>query len=308
VTIHRSSGWPGFDAGCDPSTDDQVEDFIIMRALEPEVVDVLWRSIEPLLPAPRDEHPLGCHRRRVPDRLCFRGILIRLVTGASWVDIEAILDHRVSDTTLRARRDEWIGAGVFDQLKAEALAGFDRIVGLELDDVALDGSLHKAPYGGEGTGPNPTDRGKLGWKWSVASDRHGIPIGWVIDGANRNDVRLLEPTLDAVADAGLLSEVGTLHLDRGYDSGAVRRRLSAAGITDFDIQLRGTKVPGVKKQPVRLGLRWIVEATNSWWSNYGQLRRNTDRRRRHRHAALCLATTVLIVGRLLDWRNRWSLE
>jgi hypothetical protein len=42
----------------------------------------------------------------VPDRLCFRGIPIRLGTGASWVDIEAILDHQVSDTTLRARRDE----------------------------------------------------------------------------------------------------------------------------------------------------------------------------------------------------------
>ncbi|MGH8950459.1 MAG: hypothetical protein ACRDX9_03450 [Acidimicrobiia bacterium] len=73
------------------------------------------------------------------DRLCFRGILIRLVTGASWVDVEAILDHQVSDTTLRGRRDEWIDAGVFDALKTEALAAFDRIVGLDLDDVALDG-------------------------------------------------------------------------------------------------------------------------------------------------------------------------
>ena len=33
---------------------------------------------------------------------------------------------------------------------------------------------------------------------------------------------------------------------------------------------------------------------------------NTDRKNRHRHAALCLATLILIVGRLLDWRNRWS--
>jgi hypothetical protein len=36
-----------------------------------------------------------------------------------------------------------------------------------------------------------------------------------------------------------------------------------------------------------------AEATNTWWSNYGQLRRNTDRRARHRHAELCLATTIL---------------
>ncbi len=277
-----------------------------MRALDPEVVDVIWRTVEPLLPARNSSHPLGCHRRRIPDRLCFRGILIRLVTGSSWVDIEAILDHQVSDTTLRDRRDEWIGAGVFDALKTEAIAAFDRIIGLDLDDVALDGSLHKAPYGGEGTGPNPTDRAKLGWKWSVASERHGIPIGWVIDSANRNDVRLLEPTIDDIKATGLFDDIRTLHLDRGYDSRAVRQRLTDMGVTDFDIQLRGTKVPGVKKQPTRLGLRWIVEATNSWWSNYGQLRRNTDRRNKHRHAALCLATTVLIIGRLLDHRDRWT--
>ncbi len=95
-----------------------------------------------------------------------------------------------------------------------------------------------------------------------------------------------------------------MHLDRGYDYPVVRDRLGALGLHDLNIQRRGTKVPG-KKQPMNLGLRWIVEATNSWWSNYGQLRR-TDRRKRHRHAALCLATTVMIVGRLLDYRDRWS--
>jgi len=165
--------------------------------------------------------------------------------------------------------------------------------------------LHKAPYGGEGTGPNPTDRAKLGWKWSVASERHGVPIGWAIDGANRNDIRMLEPTLNAIAANGLLEEIDTLHLDCGYNYPIVRQRLSGYGLDDLDIQRRNTTGAPIK-HPMRLGLRWIVEATHSWWSNYGQLRRNTDRRSRHRHAALCLATTVLIVARLIDWRNRWS--
>ena len=276
-----------------------------MRALETDVVDAVWAAVEPLLPTSVDEHPLGCHRRRVPDRLCFRGMLIRLTTGSSWVDVEAILDHQVSDTTLRARRDEWIAAGVFEALKDEALAAFDRIIGLDLSEVSVDGSLHKAPYGGEGTGPNPTDRGKLGWKWSVGSERHGVPIGWVIDGANRNDIRMLIPTIEAIAATGLLVDIDTLHLDRGYDYPVVREWLGAFGLDDLNVQRRGTKEPG-RKQPVRLGLRWIVEATNSWWSNYGQLRRSTDRRRRHRHAALCLATTILIVGKLIAWRDRWS--
>ena len=34
--------------------------------------------------------------------------------------------------------------------------------------------------------------------------------------------------------------------------------------------------------------------------------RSADRRIRDRHAALQLATVVLIVGRLFDYRNRWS--
>jgi hypothetical protein len=42
-----------------------------MRALEREVVEVIWQTVEPLLPVPVDGHPLGCHRPRVPDRLCF---------------------------------------------------------------------------------------------------------------------------------------------------------------------------------------------------------------------------------------------
>ena len=101
----------------------------------------------------------------------------------------------------------------------------------------------------------------------MAAERHGVPIGWAIDGANRNDVRMLVPTIDAVAEAGLLVDIDTLHLDRGYDYPVVRGRLAVYGLDSLSIQRRGTKEPG-KSQPVRLGLRWIVEATNSWWSNY----------------------------------------
>src|SRR5665811_1863734 len=147
--------------------------------------------------------------------------------GCSW-DVAARL-CLASETTLRGRRTEWLKAGVFDKLVEEAIAGYDKIIGLDLSEVAVDGSLHKAPCGGEGTGPNPTDRAKIGWKWSVATDLFGIPIGWVTDGANRNDSVLLEPTLQAVADRGLLADVETLHLDKGYDSFLTTQAATAWG-------------------------------------------------------------------------------
>jgi transposase len=203
-------------------------------------------------------------------------MLVRLVTGCSFEDAERLCGNKVSDTTVRNRRDEWIAAGVFDAIAAEALAAFDKIIGLDLSDVSLDGSLHKAPGGGEGTGKNPTDRSKLGWKWSILVDAKGIPIGWVADGANRNDSVLLAPTLDDAATRGLLADVETIWLDRGYDSEATRQRLAERALDDAVIarkRKRGSKAPKTN-QP--MGLRWPVERTNSWLSNFGGLRRNTD--------------------------------
>jgi transposase len=164
-----------------------------MRALDPEVFDVIWSAVEALVPVPVDCHPLGCHRPRASDRACFMVIYVRLVTGCSWEDSERLCGAEVSDTTARARRDEWIGAGVFEAIAAEAIAGFDKIVGLDLADVGVDGSAHKAPMGGEGTGKSPVDRGKLGWRWSIATDAVGIPIGWTVAGANIHDDLLLSP-------------------------------------------------------------------------------------------------------------------
>lgn len=99
-----------------------------MRATDPEVVDTVWAAIEPLLPIPAETHPLGCHRPRLPDRDCFEVILMRLVTGSSWEDCERFCGNKVSDTTARARRDEWEHAGVFAAISDEAIRSYDKIL------------------------------------------------------------------------------------------------------------------------------------------------------------------------------------
>lgn len=289
-----------------------------MLALYPRVVDAVWVAVSALIPPHRSRvHPLGCHRPRIADRVCFEGILIRLVTGCSW-DVAGRLS-RTSESTLRRRRDEWIAAGVFARLVEEALAGYDRIIGLELDDVALDASQHKAPAGGEGTGPNFTDRAKLGWKWSLVTDFGGIPIGWSIAGAERNDAKLVAATLASVAERGLLHDVDCIHFDRGYDYEFVRDECARYGITS-DIPKRRRRArtgEGLtrggrrhNKQPPRRPFsvkahRWQIERTNSWLTNFGQLRRNTDRCNDHRLAALELAIVLIITIKLVKWARRY---
>jgi transposase len=233
-------------------------------------------------------------------------MVVRLATGCSWEDAERLTGHKVSDTTARARRDEWIAAGVIDDLSEEALSGYDKLIGLDLTDVAVDGSLHKSPAGGEGTGKNPTDRAKLGWKWSVLTDQKGIPFGWAVDGANRNDSVMLEPTLDDAAERGLLADIETIWLDRGYDSDLTRKRLADRLLDDAVIAKKRKRGEAKGKNPQPMGMRWPVERTNAWLAAYGQLRRNTDRKTVHRLAQFALAVVFLLTGKLIDWRNRWS--
>ena len=271
------------------------------------MIEAVWQAAHPRLPAPPvDDHPLGCHRPRIADKVCFTGLVYRLALGCSWVDAGRLVG--TSATTLRRRRDEWVAAGIFQLLADEAIAGYDRIRGLDLSETCVDGSQAKAPCGGDGTGPNPTDRSKLGWKWSIATEADGVPIGWAADGANRHDIILLAPTLDTVEARGLTVDIDTIHLDRGYDANTVRNDLAGRGIDDAIIarRRRPTDPKPAGRQPLRLGLRWAVERTNSWLSNFGQLRRNTDRRAVHRLAQLALAITIIITAKLIDWHDRWN--
>ena len=277
----------------------------MMRAFELEVRDAVWQAVQGLIGDRSVLSPRG--RPRVPDFACFTGIYLRLVTGLSWTTIEWMLTFmglRVSDTTLRARRDEWIQAGVFDQIVTQAWAGYDRVVGFDLDRVALDGSNHLAPGGGPGTGVMPMAKGRLGYKWSIAVDTTGVPLAWVLDAANRHDYAMLEPTLELLHNSGIAANMNMLCLDRGYGYNDVFERCAKVGITNVDVKMR--RKPGEGPLPlIGLGHRWIVEAANSWLSNYGQLRRSTDRKQPARTAAFNLAITILLTTRLIDWRNTW---
>jgi hypothetical protein len=109
-----------------------------------------------------------------------------------------------SPTTLRRRRDEWINVGVAEQLHLAVLAAYDRMHGLELEHLAVDGCATKAPCGGQTAGPSAVDRRTQGLKRSIAVEADGIPLGAVLAPANRRDDGLLAATLDALGVVGPL--------------------------------------------------------------------------------------------------------
>jgi len=186
------------------------------------LLEPLWDQFAALVPARPvydPAHPLGCHRRRIPSRIVFEKLLQVLRFGCPY---EAIADSACSATTIRARRDEWIKAGIFARLKQIALEAYDRIVGLLLDQIAIDGCITKAPGGGQCAGRSPVDRGKQGMKRSLMVDGYGIPLDRVLAAASRHDSPLLAPTLDKLGDLGLLPDDIRVHLDAGYDSQVTR--------------------------------------------------------------------------------------
>jgi transposase len=221
----------------------------LVPALPSSVLEPLWVQIAALLPDRQVHHPLGCHRRRIPDRLVFDKLIQVLVFGCGY---RCIADATCSATTLR-RRDEWISAGVAEQLRLLVLAAYDRLFGLELEQLAVDSCTTKAPCGSQVAGPSSVDRRKQGLKRSTVTEAGGIPLGAVPAPANHRDDRLLAVTLDSLIRVEPLPAQPLVHLDAGYDYQPCRQVLADRGMVD-QIATRG--IPA----PVQAGRRWVIEA------------------------------------------------
>jgi hypothetical protein len=268
-------------------------------ALPSSVIEPIWDQFAALLPARADAHPLGCHRPRVADRVVFDKLVQVLVFGCAY---HRIADASVSATTLRRRRDEWIAAGAMEALRGLALAAYDRMIGLALDDVIVDGCITKAPCGGEVAGRSPVDRGKRGLKRSTVVDANGIPLGAVAAPASRHDAPLLEPTLEALGGLGPLPPGTAVHLDRGYDSDRTRERLADRGLVGA-IARRG------QPAPIAASARWPVERTNAWTNAHKKLVWCTERRGDVIAFWLAFSAVIVIVRRIVraGWvRYRWD--
>ncbi len=154
----------------------------------------------------------------------------------------------------------------------------------------------RSEVGGK-TGPNPTDRRRLGSKHHVLTDARGIPWAALVTGAHRHDVTQLLPLLEAIPPVR-----GTrgrprrrpdcVQGDRAYDAEPHRQALRARGITPVRAT-RGTA------HGSGLGIyRWVVERTLAWLPQWRRLRVRYERRA-DMHEALLTLGCALICWRYL---------
>ncbi len=135
------------------------------------VPDELWERIKPLLPPQKPKKKPG--RPRMADRQAMDAIFYVLRTGCQW---KALPRDLGAPSTVHDRFQEWRQAGVFEKMWQAGLLEYDAKKGLAWEWQAMDGAMTKAPLGGQATGRNPTDRGKIGTKRSLLTEGHGIPI------------------------------------------------------------------------------------------------------------------------------------
>ena len=222
-----------------------------------DIPDDLWLMVEPLLPE-EVARPQG-GRPPVPNYRILCGIIYRLRTGCQW---RAVPPRFGTGPTLHRRFQEWVERGIFTDIFNILVRYYDQLKGIDWHWMSMDGSISKALKSGEGTGRNPTDRGKMGVKRHVLADADGIAVAVTVTAANVNDNSVAAETLDSsLVRAGRgLRRPKHLCMDNGYDDQKVRAALKKRGIIAHIRRRREVPLLNKVKEKPR---RWVVERTNS---------------------------------------------
>ena len=126
---------------------------------------------------------------------------------------------------------------------------------------------------GKKCGPNPTDRAKKGVKRSLLTEAHGVPIGLAVDGANRNDFKMIPETLKSIPvkrPKPTRKKPQGLCLDKGYDYDEVRDLAKEFRYTAH-IRARGEEAQALKREAGFKARRWVVERTHSWMNRFRRI-------------------------------------
>jgi putative transposase len=101
-------------------------------------------------------------------------------------------------------------------------------------------------------------------------EAHGIPIGVAVDGANRNDMKMVRDTFTSIPierPQPTPERRQGVCMDKGYDYDEVRDILQEFAFTGH-IRSRGEEAQAIKRRARAKLRRWVVERTHSWMNRF----------------------------------------
>ncbi len=260
--------------------------------------DPLWVKLAPILPAEKPHGTVG--RPALSNRQVLNGVLYVLRTGCQWKSLKK--EWFGASSSIHDRYQAWRKAGLFAQIFQAMLQYYDQVKRIQWRWQAIDSKLVPAPLGGEKTGKNPTDRGKLGSKRHILVDARGAPLAIFVSTANAHDKTCALATLDALSVPRPKRQYRVHHLcaDKGYDYADLRQAIYERHY-HVHIKVKGLQVeelPAKKRYPAR---RWVVERTLSWQNDFRSLRIRWAKKADNWLAFIQLASALVLWNMATNW-------
>jgi len=151
---------------------------------------------------------------------------------------------------------------------------------------------------GDKTGPNPTDRAKLGTKRHILTDQRGTPLSAVITGANTHDMKATFDTLDGVVverPSPRPYHRQHLCLDKGYDFPEIEAGVIARRYVPH-MRHRGELEDPVKRYKPK---RWVVERSASWLNRFRKLLIRWEKKAENYLGLVQLACSIMVYRRII---------
>jgi len=122
-----------------------------------------------------------------------------------------------------------------------------------------------------------------------------VPIGLAVQGANRNDFKMMRETLESIPvkrPKPTRKKPQGLSLDKGYDYDEARDLAKEFGYTTH-IRARGEEAQAIKRQAGFKARRWVVERTHSWMNRFRRILIRWEKKTENYLALLHLVCAVI---------------
>jgi putative transposase len=107
----------------------------------------------------------------------------------------------------------------------------------------------------------------------MLTEGHGVPIGVVIEGAQRHDMKLVCSTIQSIIverPKPTEEHPQGMCLDKGYDYDEVYAIVQEFGFTAH-VRPRGEEAEALKREAGFKARRWVVERAHSWLNRFRRL-------------------------------------